>query len=231
MDGAIYDDYPSGVEIVGGNLNPSLADLNRKAIRRKCCVNGCKRNAMHGEYCSTHWGRIERNGTPYDKDCKALQLGLYTKYRSEYRTWAGMKNRCINPRDKAWDKYGGRGIKVCDRWLEKPYGFRNFLEDMGPKPLGKTKGGRSLYSLDRIDVDGDYEPDNCRWATQSIQTYNRRPKRHSTKVTGVSAFDDDWGLKYIAHIQKNGIQSRKVFKKFPDAVAWRKEKEIELYGV
>ena len=218
-------------EVIGGIKNPKLSDLNNKAIHRKCCVDGCKRNAMHGEYCSTHWGRIERNGTPYDEDCKALQLGLYTKYRSEYYVWAGMKDRCGNPQNKAWDKYGGRGIKVCDRWLEKPYGFKNFLDDMGPKPLGKTKGGRSLYSLDRVDVNGDYKPSNCRWVTQSMQMYNRRPTKHSTNITGVSKVKIKNKMKYIASIQKNGKQQMSSFSNLEDAIAWRRKKEVDLYGI
>jgi hypothetical protein len=84
----------------------------------------------------------------------------------EHRSWAHMKNRCTNPNNDAWKHYGGRGIRVCDSWLES---FEQFLADMGERPNGT--------SLDRIDVDGHYEPGNCRWATAVEQNNNQRRTR------------------------------------------------------
>jgi hypothetical protein len=81
----------------------------------------------------------------------------------EYKSWAGMKQRCENPRNRRYAGYGGRGIKACDRWAD----FEAFFMDMGPKPSAK-------HSIDRRNNDGDYEPSNCRWSTRQEQNNNTR---------------------------------------------------------
>lgn len=81
----------------------------------------------------------------------------------EHRAWIGMRQRSLNKNDKSYAMYGGKGVSVCKRWLNS---FENFYKDMGPKP-SKT------HSLDRIDVNGNYEPSNCRWATAKQQMRNR----------------------------------------------------------
>jgi len=82
---------------------------------------------------------------------------------SEYRTWSGMWNRCTNPNSADYARYGGRGIRVCERWDD----FDTFLADMGPKPS-------PTHSIDRIDNDGNYAPGNCRWALPTDQSRNQR---------------------------------------------------------
>lgn len=96
-----------------------------------------------------------------------------------YRTWASMHQRCSNPKNKRWDDYGGRGIRVCDRWSL----FENFLADMGERPRGA--------SIDRIDNDGNYEPGNCRWASSHEQSRNKRTSRMLT-LRGVTKCASDW---------------------------------------
>lgn len=88
-------------------------------------------------------------------------------YTQEYRAWQTMRLRCTVPTNAAFPNYGGRGIKVCERWLNS---VEAFIADMGPKPSPK-------HELDRIDNDGNYEPSNCRWVTRSVNDRNRRNNR------------------------------------------------------
>lgn len=91
-----------------------------------------------------------------------------------YKVFMSMHSRCRNPKDAAYKNYGGRGIRVCERWASGKVGFLQFLEDMGPQPAGKT-------TLDRIDNNSNYCPENCRWADRFEQNSNTRKSRMLTK--------------------------------------------------
>ena len=96
------------------------------------------------------------------------------KQTPEYTAWCNIKIRCYNPEAENYEYYGGRGIRVCDRWLNS---FENFLSDMGERPSRK-------HTIDRKENNGNYEPSNCRWITMLEQCANRRKRRWHKKPKG-----------------------------------------------
>ena len=112
--------------------------------------------------------------------------------RPEYLAWRDMICRCTKPSHKSWNAYGGRGIKISDRWL---HSFENFLADMGPRP---SQG----LSLDRIYNDGDYEPNNCRWATRAQQEANKRPQLSKSERPGATRHGSKWRAQIVIDRRK-----------------------------
>jgi len=137
------------------------------------------------------------------------------KTTREYQTWVKIIDRCENENNKDFVNYGGRGIMVCERWRNS---FENFLSDMGKRPSSK-------HSIDRIDVNGDYEPSNCRWTTKEIQARNTR--LYSTNKTGVRGVHFDKARnKYRSEIAVFGkIKYLGIFETIEEASKVRKEAE------
>lgn len=135
-----------------------------------------------------------------------------------YGTWEGMLQRCNNTNSENYYNYGGRGILICNAWLD----FENFFSDMGERPDG--------MSLDRIDVNGNYCKENCRWTTPSVQGFNQRISSNNTSGrTGVS-----WNKqkqKWDAYIMKN---RKKInlgkYDTREDAILAREQGELKYYG-
>lgn len=157
----------------------------RTMVTRKCRNCGCKFdlrlsdvNRGRGLYCGKSCAASGVNNSSYKHGNSTRSAGQ-TK---EYKTWSGVKQRTTNPNEQNSKYYLGRGIKMCDRWLDS---FENFLADMGEAPSPK-------HSIDRIDVNGNYEPGNCRWATRSEQMSNTRLTRW-LELDGEKMTQEQWG--------------------------------------
>lgn len=138
----------------------------------------------------------------------------------EYKTWANMIARCTNPKEHYYANYGGRGITICDRWKNS---FEEFYADMGDRPSGN-------YSIERLDVNGNYEPSNCVWATSFQQQRNIRVQRNNkTGITGVAWVPE---LKrYTARIKLDGKSKHLgCFVTLSEAAAARRQAEIKYWG-
>jgi hypothetical protein len=154
-------------------------------------------------------GKVKSCGCLNDERIAVLGHGNKTHGMTNtraYRIWCGMLSRCNNPRSQQWAYYGGRGIKVCERWQK----FENFLSDMGYPEDG--------MSLDRVDGDGDYSPQNCRWATKTEQSANRRNVRTLTH-NGITLSVAGWARALGIHANTmngrivNGFPPEKLFAK------------------
>ena len=142
------------------------------------------------------------------KERKGENSNLYKhglRNTPEYKTWASIKTRCYNKNSENYKNYGSRGIMMCDRWLNSPV---TFIEDMGKRP-------NSDYSIDRIDVNGNYEPSNCRWVSKSDQAINRRYKKGN-----LYCITKNYN-KYTVQMRRKGNVRNKSFVALEDAINTR----------
>ena len=189
--------------------------LSRKTnfFCEKCKEVGIKREAVCKNMCTMHYSRFITHGDPMFKK----NHGMY--HTKENKTWRGIKQRCLNPKNSDYKYYGGRGVTICDRWIDS---FSNFYEDMGDCPSG--------YSIDRIDVNGNYEPGNCRWADSTTQCINQRLRKDNISgCKGVSFCRASKKWKSYISFNKRNI-TLGTYKQKEDAIKARILGELKHWG-
>lgn len=157
-----------------------------KNVKYANCVCPC------GKKFSSFLGHV-KNGHTKSCGCHRVKTAKknftthgYTvggKHHPTYKTWRGIRKRCFMPCDARYPRYGGRGITLCERWMN----FENFLADMGIKPS-------PAHSIERIDNDGNYTPENCKWATSGEQCRNRRSNIW-LELNGERMVSEDWAIR------------------------------------
>lgn len=153
------------------------------------------------------------------KSCGCLKKDLQTVHgmwkTPEYKTWVNIKTRCYDKNTPYYKNYGGRGIKVCDRWINS---FENFYTDMGKRPSSK-------HSIERVNNNGNYDPSNCVWGTDTEQQHNiRKQKNNTSGANGIT-----WLERISRYLVRIGVDGKELhigcFVDFNDAVSARKEAE------
>lgn len=156
-----------------------------------CKFKGCDSNHKAKGYCQKHYRRLQRHG---DVNHVEAEVGFNNKQHPLYTTWCGMKERCNREAHGAYKYYGGRGIRVCEKWSKS---FQAFISDMGDKPT-------PAHTLDRVDNDGDYSPDNCQWVTMAEQISKQGLRcTNKTGVKGINPHSGGYRIRskgvYVGH--------------------------------
>jgi hypothetical protein len=189
----------------------------------KCVCDCGKESNVYAHLLREGGHRMSKSCGCYHKDVlrKMFTTHGYSQHgniKPEYNSWHSMIERCKNPKFKQYKDYGGRGITVCESWVE----FKNFIADMGDKPSDD-------HSIDRIDNDGNYEPSNCCWSDRKAQSANQRIRTDNTSGTKGVSWDKTY-KKYHVRVHANGKKIHiGYFPLLEDAVNARKEAEQKYY--
>lgn len=172
---------------------------------RLCSVPGCGRKHYGHGFCIQHWAKWKKYGDPLYYKTPPSVTELKQTHFDTWLSWKSMLDRCNNQNSPGYRNYGGRRIKVCEEWADREKGFERFLADMGERPSARSKKGRLIYSLDRIDTNGDYTKENCRWATFKEQNRNRRTNvivEYNGEAHTLIEWSEKTGIPYKVLVQR-----------------------------
>lgn len=189
----------------------------------KCGVVGCDQTLISPTgtkylllgFCAKHYQRFRKYGDPNYLVTKKVSGD---SKHPLYQVWSGMKNRVLNTNDKDAKRYVERGIGICERWLGFD-GFEHFLEDMGERPTPE-------HSIDRIDNDGPYSPENCRWATPREQAANRRSNNKDVGVYWLKR-NKKWAAQIMVDRKQIYLG---LYSDYDEAVSVRRSAEVKYWG-
>lgn len=179
-----------------------------------CTIDGCDKKHLAKGYCAIHYQRNRINGTPNITTGHTLHGMCYTP---EYRLWSAIKERTTSKNCKSYSNYGGRGIMMCDAWLNS---FEAFYSDMGERPSVN-------HTIERKDNDKGYSPDNCVWASRTVQNINKRIQKNNTSgVRGVKQVHSKWVAQIAVNRKRIWLGT---FASFDEAVTARKQAEEKYF--
>ena len=212
-----------------GRLTALYTVPNNNHHTRWHCVCECgntkdvlQQNLCNGHVRSCGCLHAERNVEKISAYNSSINRESHNETKTKlYHIWVGMKSRCFGKTSTAYDRYGGRGISICNEWKDSFLSFKEWA---------LSNGYSEELTIDRIDVNGDYSPDNCRWVSNSIQQFNKRiPKRNTSGHVGVSWNKKD--QKWVSYITKDYVMHYLGrFANIEDAIKAREEAEKTFFG-